>query len=138
MSKETAGRIDVNVGPNSGRLPVFNQIAQGFLETLISHRGSSEVPACLRYLDGKVKIDGASYSRRVVVLAMEDLKQQIELPSLLASEAYELMRLLELDPIPELKLYRDLATAILRMDSVMRLARIRGALEPAGRTRVYH
>jgi len=138
MSVEIATRTEVCLGSNSGRLPVFNQIAQGFLKTLASHGASSEVPACLGYLDGNVKIDGAAYSRRLVVLAVEDLKQQIEAPLPLAGEVYELMRLLELDPIPELRLYRDLATAILRIDAVLHLARIRGAMEPAGGKRVYH
>jgi hypothetical protein len=69
-----------------------------------------------------------------VVLAIEDLKQQIEAPLPLRSEAYELMKLLRLDPIPELKLYRDLATAILRIDAALHLSRIsRSAWQP-----VYH
>ncbi len=108
------------------------------MKTLTSHRANSDVPACLGYLDGKVKIDGASYPRRAVILAVEDLKQHIEAPLPLAGEAYELMRLLKLDPIPELKHYPDLATAILRIDAVLHLAGIGGALEPASRERVYH
>jgi hypothetical protein len=138
MNEEIATRTEVCHGPNSGRLPLFNQIAQGFLKTLASHGASSEVPACLGYLDGNVKIDGAMYPRRAVVLAIEDLKAQIEAPLPLAGEVYELMRLFELDPIPELRLYRDLATAILRIDAVLHLARIRGALAAGSGKRVYH
>ncbi len=138
MSEETAATTEVWHGPNSGRLPIFNQIAQGFLNTLTSHGASSGAPACQSYLDGNVKIEGSLYARRAVVLAIEDQTQQIEAPLPLAGEAYELMRLLKLDPIPELKHYRDLATAILRMDAALRLARISGALQPAGHKRVYH
>ena len=134
MNKEAAARTGTGHGFHAGRLPLFDQIAQGFLSTLSSHEASSDVSACLGYLDGKVKIDGATYTRRLVVLAIEDLKQQIEAPLSLRSEAYELMKLLRLDPIPELKLYRDLATAILRIDAALHLSRIsRTAWQP-----VYH
>jgi hypothetical protein len=138
MSEKTAAIIEVWHGPNSGRLPIFVQVAQGFLETLASHGACSEAPACRSYLDGRVKVDGASYPRRAVVLAIEDLKQHIEAPLPLAGGAYELMRLLKLDPIPELRHYGDLATAILRIDAALRLARISGALMPDNRKRVYH
>jgi hypothetical protein len=138
MGKELLTTDGARQGSNSGRLPLFDQIAQGFLKTLASHQASGEVLACLDYLDGKVKIDGASYMRRVVVLAIEDLKQQIEAPLALRSETYALMKLLKLDPIPELKLYRDLATAILRIDAALHLAKINGARVPAIRGPVYH
>ncbi len=134
INKETVTATEAGHGAYTGRLPLFDQIAQGFLNTLASHEASSDAPACLSYLDGKVKIDGASYTRRVVVLAIEDLKQQIDAPLPLRSEAYALMKLLKLDPIPELKLYRDVATAILRIDAALHLSRISGtAWQP-----VYH
>ena len=130
--KEAATRTGTGHGFYAGRLPLFDQIAQGFLNTLFSHEASGS--ACLSYLDGKVKIDGATYTRRLVVLAIEDLKQQIDAPLSLRSEARELMKLLRLDPIPELKLYRDLATAILRIDAALHLSRIsKSAWQP-----VYH
>jgi hypothetical protein len=130
--KEAATRTGTGHGFHASRLPLFDQIAQGFLNTLFSHEASGS--ACLSYLDGKVKIDGATYTRRLVVLAIEDLKQQIEAPLSLRSEARELMMLLRLDPIPELKLYRDVATAILRIDAALHLSRIsKAAWQP-----VYH
>ena len=132
MNKEAAARTGTGHGVHAGRLPLFDQIAQGFLNTLFSHEASGS--ACLSYLDGKVKIDGATYTRRLVVLAIEDLKQQIEAPLSLRSEARELMMLLRLDPIPELKLYRDLATAILRIDAALHLSRISRTAWPP----VYH
>ena len=134
MKEEAAIRTGTGHGFHAVRLPLFDQIAQGFLNTLSCHEARSDVSACLSYLDGKIKIDGATYTRRLVVLAIEDLKQQIEAPLSLRSEAYELMKLLRLDPIPELKLYRDLATAILRIDAALHLSRIsKAAWQP-----VYH
>ncbi len=122
----------------AGRLPLFDEIAQGFLKTLANHQASGEALACLDYLDGKVKIDGVLYMRRVVVLAIEDLKQHIEAPLPLRSEAYALMKLLKLDPIPELKLYRDLATAILRIDAALHLCKTNRARYLIVRGPVYH
>ncbi len=103
--------------------PLFDQIARGFLESVASHQ--EELSYCLNYLDDEVKIDGAWYPRRAVVLAMEDLKQQIDAPLTLQNEARAQMRLLKFNSIPELKLYRDIATAILRMDAALRLTKRR-------------
>jgi len=86
-------------GFQSGRLPLFDQIAQGFLKALANHQANGEASSCLRYLDGEVKIDGTAYPRRVVVLAIEDMKQPIEAPQPLRSEAYAFMKLLELNPV---------------------------------------
>ena len=105
--------------------PLFDQIARGFLESVASHQESGELAYCLNYLDDEVKIDGAWYPRRAVVLAIEDLKQQIDAPVTLQNEARAQMSLLKFNSIPELKLYRDIATAILRMDAALRLTKRR-------------
>ena len=105
--------------------PLFEQIAREFLETVSSHQESGELSYCLNYLDDAVKIDGAWYPRRAVVLAIEDLKQQIDAPLTLQNEARAQMSLLKFNSIPELKLYRDIATAILRMDAALRLTKRR-------------
>ncbi len=81
-----------------------------------------ETGACPVYLDGAENIEGALYTRRSVVLAVEDLRQQIEAPSSLQSEASAQMRQLKLNPVPELKLYSEVATAILRMDTALHLS----------------
>ena len=127
MNKETAPRTGAGPSSYTNRLDLFSQIVQGLLNTLAVHR-DGEASACRCYLDGKVNIDGGLYPRRLVVLAVEDLKQQVVAPLPLRSEVYELMRHRELEPIPELKLYRDLATAILRIDAALQLARIGGEL----------
>ncbi len=119
-------------------LPLFEQIAQGFLRALANHHANGEASGCLHYLDDALKIDGATYPRRLLVLAIEDMKRQIEAPQPLRSEAYAFMKLLDLNPVPELKLYRDVATAILRIDAAMHLSRINGARMLSIRNPVYH
>ncbi|MGP0043031.1 MAG: hypothetical protein ACLPJW_20415 [Rhodomicrobium sp.] len=133
MSKETATVAEARQGFSYGGLPVFDEIAQVFLGTLTSHSGSGDLFACLDYLDGAVVIDGASYKRRDVVLAIEDLGQQLEAPLALRSETCSIMQLLKLDPVPELKLYREIATAILRIDAALHLTKMNNARGP-----VYH
>jgi len=138
MSKESATTAEARHGFCTGRLPLFDQIAQGFLKTLAGYQQSSDLFACLDYLDGAVKIDGDCYTRRVVVLAIEDSTQQVEAPPALRREAYAQMRLLKLDPIPELKLYRDLATAILRIDAALHLTKMSKMQGSHGCQPLYH
>ena len=107
------------------RLAIFESIAAGFLRALASR---NETGDCAVYLDGADTVDGASYRRRALVLAVEDLKQQIEAPAPLVSEASSVIELLKLNPAPELKLYPDIATAILRIDAVLQLARHQNTL----------
>ena len=92
-------------------------------------QGSADLSGCLNYLDDAVKIDGTVYPRRAVVLAIEDLKQPIDAPLSLQIEARAQMGRLKFDPITELKLYRDIATAILRMDAALRLTAMTKAQE---------
>ncbi len=133
MNKESASVAETREGFRTGGLPLFDEIAQVFLGTVTSRRGSGDLFACLDYLDGAVVFDGASYKRRDVVLAVEDSEQQREAPLRLQSEACSIMRLLRLDPVPELKLYRDVATAILRIDAALHLTKMNKARGP-----VYH
>jgi hypothetical protein len=125
-------------GFQAGRLPLFDEIAQGFLKALANHQANGEASSCLHYLDGKVKIDCTTYPRRVLVLAIEDMKQPIEAPQQLRSAACAFMKIFELNPVPELKLYRDVATAILRIDAAMHLSRINGSRMLSIRNPVYH
>jgi hypothetical protein len=111
------------------RLAIFESVAAGFLRAQASRGETSD---CAVYLDGADTVNGASYPRRAVVLAVEELKQRIEAPLPLVSEASSVTEFLKLSPAPELKLYPDVATAILRIDAALRLARrqrpIRGAI----------
>ena len=116
---------------------LFDQIALGFLNTMASHQGKGDLSGCLNYLDDAVKIDGALYPRRAVLLAIEDLKQPIDAPLPLQNEAHALMSRLKFEPISELKLYRDIATAILRMDSALRQPKMSKA-QNADRGPLFH
>ncbi len=138
MRKQPAASTGAGRSSYDGQLPLFDQIAQGFLKELSSHKPGIHVPACLDYLDGTIKIGSDWYARRSMILAIEDLKHQIEAPQPLRREVLEFMKLLELAPIPELKLYRDVATAILRIDAALHLNGISGTRKPAGRSPVYH
>ncbi len=119
MSKELASAAEARRHFYAGRLSLFDHIAHGFFRAVASGRKSG-LSAVLNYLDGALMIDGALYTRRTVVLAVEDLEQHIEAPLTLQSEAHAQMSPLKLSPIPELMLYGDIATAILRMDSALR------------------
>jgi len=119
MTKELHTAAEARRHFYAGRVPMFDQIVHGFLKAAAS-RQKSGLFAVLNYLDGAIMIDGAFYTRRAVLLAMEDLEQHIEAPLTLQSEARAQMSLLELNPMPELRLYGDIATAILRMDSALR------------------
>jgi hypothetical protein len=138
MRKQVAVRAEANLSLYGGQIPIFDQIAIGFLKELSSHRQSMHATACLDYLDGKIKVDCDWYTRRSLILAVEDLKQQSEAPLRLRREVYDFMKLLDLTPIPELKLYRDVATAILRIDATLHLSRIGGARKVSGSNPAYH
>jgi hypothetical protein len=119
---------------NTGGLPLFDQIARGFLKELANRRNKESIPSCAQYLDGKENIDGTFYTRRLVVLAVEDLKQPIEAPLPLCGKAAEQMGRLKLGPIPKLVHYRELATAILRIDAALQLTKA----GKAGWQPIYH
>ncbi len=121
-----------------GQLPLFEQIAQGFLEILSSRQENGDLLDCLCYLDGTVRIEGTLCVRRAVVLAVEELKQKIAAPLNLQSEARAQMDRLKLDPAPELTLYRDIATAILRTDVALRLAKMIKARDASGSRPAFH
>jgi hypothetical protein len=123
MNQKLAAAAEARRLLEAGRLPLFDRIAQGFFKAASSLQESGGVFS-LSYLDGVVKIEGASYTRRAIVLQVEDLKQQVEAPLSLQNEAFAQMSLLKLDPIPELKFYRDIATAILRMEAALHLTRL--------------
>lgn len=93
------------------------------------HQESGGIISGLNYLDAPVKLEGATYTRRAIVLSIEDLKQAVEAPLTLQHEARAQMNLLKLDPIPELKLYREIATAVLRMDAALHLPKMNNPLD---------
>jgi hypothetical protein len=97
-------------------LSAFDKIAQTFLGTAHGKVHSS----LQRYLDGGVAIGGAHFTRRAILLAIHDMKEDLEAPRALQERALAEVLSLKVRPAPELRLYRDIATALLRMEVVIR------------------
>ena len=97
-------------------LSVFDVITQTFLEA-----AQGKVQTSLqRYLDGEVAIGGDSFTRRAILLAIHDMKDDLEAPLALREKLFLELTSLRVQPAPQLKLYRDMATALLRMEVVIR------------------
>ena len=73
-----------------------------------------------RYLDGRVAIGGAYFTRRAILLAIHDMKEDLEAPLALQKRALAEWISLKVRSAPQLNLYRDIATAILRMEVIIR------------------
>ncbi len=100
----------------------FEEIAQTFLNMLSSERGNGKDFALLQdYLDGSVLVNGAYCRRRTVLLAIHDVKEEQEAPLTLQNNTLVKLEALNIRPMPAAKFYRDVATAILRMEVVVRL-----------------
>lgn len=97
-------------------LSAFDKIAQTFLGSAHGKVHSS----LQRYLDGGVAIGGAHFTRRAILLAIHDMKEDLEAPRALQERALAELLSLKVRPAPELRLYRDIATALLRMEVVIR------------------
>lgn len=97
-------------------LSAFDKIAQTFLGTAHGKVHSS----LQRYLDGGVAIGGAHFTRRAILLAIHDMKEDLEAPRALQERALAELLSLKVRPAPELRLYRDIATALLRMEVIIR------------------
>lgn len=102
-------------------ISAFEEIAQTFLLTAPVEKESLQA-----YLDGSIEINGIRYRRRTVLLAVHDMKDELEAPAALQSKTLAQLISLKVQPIPRLKSRRDIATAILRMEVVIR------SLKPAG------
>jgi len=97
-------------------LSAFDEIAQTFLGA-----AQGKVHTSLQsYLDSKVAIGGDCLTRRAILLAIHDMKENLEAPLALQEKAGVGLRSLRVWPAPQLKLYRDVATALLRMEVVIR------------------
>ena len=97
-------------------LSAFDKIAQTFLGSAHGKVHSS----LQRYLDGGVAIGGAHFTRRAILLAIHDMKEDLEAPRALQERALAELLSLKVRPAPELRLYRDIATALLRMEVIIR------------------
>ncbi len=106
----------------SGLLSKFEEIAQTFLNMLSGERGGGKVFTSLQdYLDGSEVVDGAYCRRRTVLLATHDMKEEREAPVALQKNTLNKLQSLDIRPVPPVVFYRDIATALLRMEVVVRL-----------------
>ena len=98
----------------SSLLSTFEEIAHTSLSLVSGERGNGKVFTSLQdYLDGSVLINGAYCSRRTVLLAIHDMKDEQEAPSALQSKTLSKLDLLNVRPVPQVIFYDDIATAIL-------------------------
>jgi len=74
-------------------------------------------------------VDGAFCRRRTVLLATHDMKEEREAPAALQKNALAKLESLDIKPIPPLRFYRDIATALLRMEVVIRLEAMQALVE---------
>jgi hypothetical protein len=107
-------------GVEPSLLRAFDEIAQNCLK--LARDAQEGVNPLQNYLDGRIAVGGASYQRRMVLLAIHDMTEEREAPLGLQRKALAQLILLQMSPIPKLALYRDIATAILRMEVVIRLS----------------
>ena len=114
----------------SSLLSTFEEIAQTFLSLVTSERGNGEGFISIQdYLDGTVLINGAYSRRRTVLLAIHDMKEAVEAPPTLGSMTLSKLALWNVRPLPQVAFYRDIATAILRMEVVIRLEAMQALVE---------
>ena len=102
-------------------LSAFDEIAQTYLKAA---RGSAH-SSLQSYLDGVVSIGDIYFTRREIVLAVHDMKEDLTAPHALQERALAELQSLQVWPAPELRLYRHLATALLRMEAVIRFEAMR-------------
>src|SRR6516162_4811368 len=120
----------------SSLLSTFEEIAQTFLSSVSGERGNGKIFTFLQdYLDGSVLINGAYCSRRAVLLAVHDMKDKEEAPPALQSKTLSKLDLLNVRPVPQVIFHDDIATAILRMEVVIRLEAMQAPVESKPGTR---
>lgn len=102
-------------------LSEFDEIAQTYLKAA---RGNAHT-SLQNYLDGLVAIGDAYFTRRAILLAIHDMKEDMNAPLALQQRALAKLASLKVRPAPELRFYRDIATALLRMEVVIRFQAMR-------------
>jgi len=128
--KESMTDTDGRRRLQSSLLSKFEEIAQTFLNMLTGERGNGKVFTSLQdYLDGSELVDGAYCRRRTVLLATHDMKEELEAPAALQSKTLAKLESLEIRPVPQVRFYRDIATALLRMEVVIRLEAMQALVE---------
>ena len=128
--KEVLTEVEERRRRQSSLISTFEEIALTFLKSVSGERGNGKFFAALQdYLDGSILINGAYRSRRTIILTIHDLKEGLEAPSTLQSKTLAKLELLHIRPVPHVTFYQDIATAILRMEVVIRLEALQGLEE---------
>ena len=130
--KDVLTEVEERRRGQSNLLSTFEEIAQTFLNAVSERRNGTVFTSLQDYLDGSVLINGAYCRRRTILLATHDLKEELEAPSALQSETLVKLELLHLRPVPQVIFYQDIATAILRMEVVIRLEAMQALNGTAG------
>ena len=112
-------------------LPTFDEIVQSCVKIAQGGRETGNAFSSLQsYLDEMVVAGGISCQRRSVLLAVHDMIEDRNAPLVLQRKALAQLIMLQMNPIPKLTLYRDIATAILRMEAVMRQSAAQAPQQP--------
>jgi hypothetical protein len=122
MDNEFVTAAEARRRVETGLLSKFEEIAQTFLGAMSSDSRSDKILFSLQeYLDGTVRIGESIHRRRSVLLAVHDMNEEREAPLSLQSKTLAKLKFLKVDPTPEVRLYQDIATALLKMEVVVRL-----------------
>ena len=112
-------------------LPAFEEIARTSVKLIRTCEGV--VHPLQSYLDERIVAGGVLRSRRSIILAIHDMAQDSEAPLPLQRKVLGQLMMLQMRPVPRLTLYRDIATAILRMEVVIRLSAAQGLRDEKSR-----
>jgi hypothetical protein len=120
-SDESLAAAEARRGLESSILAAFSEISRTYLSAMQNKQMTLQFFTSLQtYLDGIVVINGARLTRRGVLLAVHDMKEGMEAPATLRMATKARLMALQMQPLPELKHCSTIATAILRIEAVLR------------------
>ncbi len=117
---------------HAGLLPAFDEIAQMCLCIVRgAGKGVKAFASLQSYLDGSITVCGTWFRRRCVLLKIHDMAEEKEAPAVYQRKIHGQFLALKVSSIPQLKLYRDVATALLKMEVIMRMSAAQAAEKAA-------
>ncbi len=120
-SKTDLSAAEVQQRLSMSLLPAFDEIAQ----TLLKEPHRKAHTSLQSYLDGTVAVGSAFLTRRAILLAVHDMKEDLEAPLGLQKRTLAELQSLRVFPPPQLRFYRDLATVFLRIEVIVRSRALR-------------
>ena len=128
--KEVLTEAEEQRGRQSSLLSKFEEIARNFPEPgwwgARKRQGFYLPPGLSRWLHF---IKRRSLQEKDRLLAIHDLKEELEAPPTLGSMTLSKLALWNVRPLPQVTFYSDIATAILRMEVVIRLEAMQALVE---------